>query len=285
MKNRTWLFYALTTTIFWGVWGAFIEIPEKAGFPATLGFVVWALTTIPCSVFALYKTGWKPDTDLRSVLIGCSAGAIGGFGQLVLFMALRKGPAYLVFPIISLYPVLTIILSIIILGERTNRKQWTGIILAILAIFFLANPRLNSDQAGLVWLLMSIFVFIAWGMQAFIMKYANKSMQAESIYLYMSLSSLLISPIAILMTDFSQPINWSFNGPGLAGLIQFLNAVGTLAFVYALRYGKAIVVVPLTGLAPVITIVLSLIIYGVMPGGVLLTGLIFAAIAIVLLSE
>jgi hypothetical protein len=35
----------------------------------------------------------------------------------------------------------------------------------------------------------------------------------------------------------------------------------------------------------VITIVISLIFYGVVPGGVLLTGLIIAAIAIVLLSE
>jgi uncharacterized membrane protein len=55
--------------------------------------------------------------------------------------------------------------------------------------------------------------------------------------------------------------------------------------VYALRYGKAIIVVPLSGLSPVITVVLSLIIYAVMPGTVLLIGLILAAIAIVLLSE
>jgi hypothetical protein len=41
----------------------------------------------------------------------------------------------------------------------------------------------------------------------------------------------------------------------------------------------------MTGLAPVITVVISLIVYGVVPGGVLLTGLILAAIAIFLLSE
>ena len=42
MKTKTWLFFALTTTVFWGIWGAFIEIPEKAGFPATLGYSIWA---------------------------------------------------------------------------------------------------------------------------------------------------------------------------------------------------------------------------------------------------
>jgi drug/metabolite transporter (DMT)-like permease len=110
-------------------------------------------------------------------------------------------------------------------------------------------------------------------------------MQAESIFFYMALTGLLLAPIAIIMTDFSSQINWSFRGPWLAAMIQILNAIGALTLVYALRYGKAIVVVPLTGLAPVITIVISLIVYGVVPGGVLLTGLIVASIAIVMLSE
>src|SRR5256885_12305187 len=33
-STKLWLFYAIITTVFWGIWGAFIEIPEKAGFPA-----------------------------------------------------------------------------------------------------------------------------------------------------------------------------------------------------------------------------------------------------------
>lgn len=110
-------------------------------------------------------------------------------------------------------------------------------------------------------------------------------MQAESIFFYMAVTALLLAPVAIAMTDFSSAINWTFRGPWLAAMVQTLNAVGALTLVYALRYGKAIVVVPLTGLAPVITIVVSLIVYGVIPGGILLTGLIVAAVAIVLLSE
>ncbi len=142
-EKRLWLFYALVTTIFWGVWGAFIEIPEKAGFPATLGYVVWSLTMIPCSVFALSRIGWKLDYDRRSILLGSAVGMLGAGGQLFLFQALRQGPAYIVFPIISLYPVLTIFLSLVFLKERTRLRQWTGIILAIIAMFFLSNPQIN----------------------------------------------------------------------------------------------------------------------------------------------
>ncbi len=285
-EKRIWWFYALVTTIFWGVWGAFIEIPEKSGFPATLGYVVWSITTIPCALFALSRIQWKLDHDKRSIFLGTLAGTIGAGGQLLLFLALKQGPAYIVFPIISMYPVLTIILSVVFLKERANAKQWTGIILALIAIFFLSNPQVNPVQSkGIGWLIMSIFVFFMWALQAYIVKFSNKTMQAESIFFYMAASSLLVAPLAIFITDFSSPVNWGFKGPWLAAIIQTLNAIGALTFVYALRYGKAIIVVPMTGLAPVITIVISLIVYAVTPGGILLTGLIIASVAMFLLSE
>ncbi len=286
-EKRLWLFYALITTLFWGVWGAFIEIPEKSGFPATLGYVVWSLTMIPCSLFALSRIGWKLDHDRRSVLLGSAVGLLGAGGQLFLFQALRQGPAYIVFPIISLYPVLTIFLSLIFLRERTHFRQWTGIILAIVAMFFLSNPQINpvSSSAGIGWLILAILVFIMWALQAYAMKFSNITMKAESIFFYMTATALVLAPVSIAMTDFSAEINWGFRGPWLAAMIQILNAIGALTLVYALRYGKAIIVVPMTGLAPVITVVLSLIFYGVVPGGILLTGLIIASVAIVLLSE
>jgi drug/metabolite transporter (DMT)-like permease len=285
-SNRLWLIYALTTTIFWGVWGAFIEIPEKSGFPATLGYVVWSLTMIPCALYALYRINWKLERDKRSIFLGTTVGALGAGGQLLLFQALREGPAYIVFPIISMSPVLTIFLSLVFLKERTHLRQWTGIVFALVAMFFLSNPQVNpGHSSGIQWLIFAILVFIMWGLQAYVMKFSNNTMKAESIFFYMALTGLLLAPFSLAMTDFSANINWGFRGPWLAAMIQILNAIGALTLVYALRYGKAIVVVPMTGLAPVITIGISLIVYGVMPGGILLTGLIIAVVAMLLLAE
>ena len=128
-SSRLWLVYALITTLFWGIWGAFIEIPEKAGFPATLGYVMWSLTMIPCALVALKIIDWKPETDKRSVFLGMMVGLLGAGGQLILFQALREGPAYVVFPLISLFPVLTIVLSVIFLKEKTNKRHWSGLCL------------------------------------------------------------------------------------------------------------------------------------------------------------
>ncbi|MDN5211749.1 DMT family transporter [Fulvivirgaceae bacterium BMA12] len=286
MKKQPWLIYAIITTLFWGVWGAFIEIPEKSGFPATLGYVVWAMTMIPCALFALNIIKWKLDVDLRSVLLGSTTGLLGAGGQIILFHALVKVPAYLVFPIISLYPVVTVILSVMFLKERTNKRHWYGIVAALFAILMLSyQGQENGGGTSFLWLLLPVIIFLLWGIQAFVMKFSNETMRAESIFFYMMVTGVLLIPVALMMTDFNQEINWGFKGPYLAAMIQVLNALGALTLVYALRFGKAIIVVPLTALAPVITVVLSLIIYAVIPHPVVIAGMVLTMVAIYLLAE
>ena len=68
-------------------------------------------------------------------------------------------------------------------------------------------------------------------------------------------------------------------------MIQILNSIGALCLVFAYRYGKAIVVSPLTNaIAPVITIVISLVLYSVFPHTVTLVGMIVAIVATFLLA-
>ena len=285
-KNKSWLFFAIITTAFWGAWGALIEIPEKAGFPATLGYSVWALTMVPCAIVALYIAKWKLNVEKRSIFLGCVIGLTGSGGQLLLFQALRSGPAYIVFPLISLFPILTIFLSTVFLREHGTLRQWIGIAVALIAIAFLSyQPVSGNDAQNSGWLILSILVFVLWGVQAYVMKFSNYTMTAESIFFYMMLTAVMLIPFAISMTDFTGEINMGFNGPYLAAFIHVLNAVGALTLVYALRYGKAMVVVPMTGLSPLITVVLSLILYAVIPGPILSVGVVLATVAIYLLSE
>lgn len=285
MKTKPWQFYAIITTLTWGAWGAVMEFPAKWGFPETLGYCVWALTMIPCALVALYNAGWKLNRDLRSIMLGSVIGLFGAGGQLLLFKALREGPAYIIFPLISLYPVLTIALSIGFLGERAKLLPQIGIGLALVAMGLLSyQPPNDSTAAGTVWIVLSVLVFVMWGLQAFVMKFSNETMTAESIFFYMMATAVLLVPVAYFMTDFSQPIEWGLKGPVVSAAIQALNSIGAVFLVYAIRYGKAIVVVPLTSLAPVITIVLSLILYQVVPHLVVGVGLIMASVAIYLLS-
>jgi drug/metabolite transporter (DMT)-like permease len=287
MESNLWFFYAVVTMLFWGVWGAFIERPEKNGFPATLGYAVWALTMVPCAVVALAVIGWVPEHDLRSVLLGSAAGLLGAAGQLVLFDTLRRGPAYLVFPVISLSPVVSVLLSVLLLGETASPRAWAGIVLALLAMPLLSYqpPNHSSPVEGRLWFVLALLVFLAWGIQAYVLRFANATMRSESIFFYMTLTGLLLVPVAVWMTDFTKPINWGPSGPWLAAPIQLLNSIGALTMVYAFRHGKVIIVSPMiNALAPVITIVLSLLLYRVIPHRVVVAGMALAAVAFYLMA-
>ena len=286
MNRRAGLIFALITTAFWGVWGAFAGLPAEHGFPETLIYVVWALTMIPPALFALARTGWKLPTDRRSVLLGVLIGLTGAGGQMLLFHAVHTGPSYLIFPLIALSPVVTIALSLAWLHERTTRIGALGIVLALLSLpLFDYEPGQGLAGHGVAWFLYSLIILAAWGVQAFFIKLANRTMSAEGIFFYMTLMGLALVPIALWMTDFSQPINYGWGGPYLAAATQILNSVGALTLVYAFRYGKAIVVSPLTNAgAPLITALLALALLGLVPQPLKLAGITLAFAAAALLA-
>jgi drug/metabolite transporter (DMT)-like permease len=96
---------------------------------------------------------------------------------------------------------------------------------------------------------------------------------------------LALVPVALAMTDFSRPINLGLEGPYLAAATQILNAIGALTLVYAFRYGKAIVVSPLTNAgAPLITSLIALALLGIVPQPLKITGIVLAFLAAALLA-
>ncbi|MCP9222613.1 DMT family transporter [Erythrobacter sp. LQ02-29] len=282
--ERSWLIFALSTVGLWGVWGAIAGMSAERGFPETLVYCVWSLTMVPPALIVLAMSGWRLDKDARSIAYGLTIGLLGAGGQLILFYAVTRGPAYLIFPVISLSPIVTIALSLLILKERTGRLGVLGIVLALVALPMF-DLSLSGAVGGLGWAPLALLIMLCWGVQAFFMKLANNTMSAESIFFYMMLSGLVLAPVAWSMTDFTQPINYGADGPWLAAGIQMLNAVGALTLVFAFRYGKAIVVAPLSNAgAPLVTAVLSLLILGAVPGPLKIVGLVLALVASVLLA-
>lgn len=285
-KNR-WLFYTLMATLFWGIWGALSEIPEKNGFPATLGYCIWALTMIIPALICFRLLRWKLETHRKAIFHGLLIGFLGSAGQLILFQALKKGPAFLVFPIVSLSPLVTILFSTIFLKEKISRKSWIGIIIALIAIPLLSyQPPENSLKYGSLWILLALIVLFSWGIQAYFMKVANNHMKAESICVYMTLPCILLISVALLLTDPDKKMGWDIKWPFITTGIQLLNSIGALFILYAFRFGKAIIVSPLinTG-APVITIILSLFIYGIFPHSVTVVGIFLAILAVFFINE
>ena len=268
-KKHNWLLYALVTMITWGIWMTFSDptigniylgIPED--FPSEMVYVVWALSMIPCAIFALFKINWKLDVRPKSVLLSMGVGLLGAGGQLVLFLALKYAPSYLVMPMISVAPIVTVLLSATFLKEKVSKLGILGIVLAFVAIICFAIP---SDTDGTVtswiWILLAAIVFICWGIQAFVMKLANNhTPDAESVFVYMAIAAVVLIPVAFLLKSPSELTAYGWAAPTKVFFVQILNAIGALTLVYANRYGKAMVIAPLAdACSPVICCLLSIV--------------------------
>lgn len=284
-KRNPWLLYALVTMITWGIWGAFSDQPD---FPATLTYVVWAISMIPCALVALANIKFKLDTRKKSFWLSMGVGLLGAGGQLALFQALKFAPGYLVIPMISVAPIVTVILSAIFLKERVSKLGYVGIALAFVAIIcFSLSGKTDESAKSLLWIAFAAIVFIFWGIQALVMKLANNSTpDAESVFVYMAISGVVLIPVALLMTDWSQPVNMGWNGPWMTFCVQILNAIGAYTLVYANRYGKAMIVAPLAdACAPVISCAISLVLYAHIPSVAQIIGIVAAISCVLIFSR
>jgi bacterial/archaeal transporter family protein len=133
-----WLLYALLALFLWGLWGMFSKIastslPSWAIFLVELfvylavGGVIWGLLRTPVT--------WTFPGTAAAV----AAGLCGGFALFFFLKALASGPAAVVVPLTSLYPVITVALGVTFLQESLTLRHLAGIILAAAAVWLLSQ--------------------------------------------------------------------------------------------------------------------------------------------------
>ena len=67
--------------------------------------------------------GQRWDRRPAATIYGLLIGLTGAGGQLALFQALTMGPAYLIFPIISISPAITVVMAMVLLRERIRAAR------------------------------------------------------------------------------------------------------------------------------------------------------------------
>jgi transporter family protein len=84
------------------------------------------------------KAGELAHLEIRNIFFLVTGGLIAGFfGQLALYNALKVGEASIVVPISATYPLITLIIAVLFLGESVTLTKVLGIILVISGVALL----------------------------------------------------------------------------------------------------------------------------------------------------
>lgn len=121
---------------FWGLWGFFSKLStQKIG----LQVMIWnqLISVILIIIFLLLRHELPPKIDLLGIIFGLLAGLTITLGSIAFYSLLDKYPAGFLVTITSLYPAVTVLLSLIFLREKLDTPRIVGIILAFASLIFL----------------------------------------------------------------------------------------------------------------------------------------------------
>jgi len=132
-----WLISCLVAMVCWGFWGFLMKLASEH-FNWHQIFLVTSIVTLATSslIFVLLK----PSINVHSpgFIYAFLAGIAGALALIAFYTALGVGKAIIVVPLTALYPVITIILSYLILNEKIALVKGVGIMLALVAILLVS---------------------------------------------------------------------------------------------------------------------------------------------------
>ncbi len=134
----SWLPFALATLGCWGLWG-FLQKPAAASIGPWSTIVFQGAANFLVSVAVVIFMRFQVDLHPVGVPAALAAGFLGSAGTLGFLYAVGRGETSTILPFTAMYPVLTILLSVIFLRETVSITQGIGILCAIAAIYFLSR--------------------------------------------------------------------------------------------------------------------------------------------------
>ncbi len=283
----TWVIWTSLALLSWGIWAVLSKAlgdaltAEQSQILSTIGLlpiVVVLAATGPG------RTGLQ-TASRRGLALAFAGGIVSCLGNLAYYGALARGEKVAtVVSLTALYPLTTIALAVLLLRERLNRFQRLGLGLSLAAIWLF-----NVQDDGTVFSRTVVYALppiLLWGLSGFLQKVATNHLSGETAAL-VYLGAFI--PVAVWL-GFREP--W----PVPAHLtprvwiivlaLGFFLAFGNLAVLNAFaRGGQAAVIAPLTGLYPLISVPVAVVLFREKLGGREIAGILFALASVAALSQ
>jgi uncharacterized membrane protein len=142
-----WLGFAVLALVFWGITGVTQKLSTNSiSSERSFLWFCWAMVALSVGVLLVF---W-PHGGLGTVVVlnSIAGGTLNGMGAWTSFRALESGgKASIVISLISLYPLLTVGLAVVLLGERLTLTQTAGAVTAIAAAILLSLEGSLPEEA------------------------------------------------------------------------------------------------------------------------------------------
>lgn len=133
---------ALLALVCWGFRAFCPKLASKHLPDPFSGLVFQYMGSMVCmTVYGAARSSLVPTWHPRGALFAALAGVMGTLGTAFYYRAASRAPLSVVAVTTGLYPFVSVLLALAILGEKLNGRQWIGAGLALVAVALLVPAR------------------------------------------------------------------------------------------------------------------------------------------------
>jgi drug/metabolite transporter (DMT)-like permease len=261
-----WLVYSTVSMLIWALWSLLSPLASQ-NLSGSMVQILSSFGLVPFALLLLFSKNVKKYSHLgKGVLLALATGITAGLGNVMLYNAMGLGgPASLVFPIISMAPLVPVVLAPFLFHEKIRGLQAFAVVVALVAIVLLNTTASSSASAASPdffskWMVYTILSLVIFGITFLTQKGATYFISEELCTIVFAVGFLLLDVI-LITTDRS--LTWTI--PAKAGwvsvFIGLLMGAGSMTLFAAYRCGKASIVTPYSQLFPIITVVVAVPLY------------------------
>ncbi len=143
-----WMLLALAAVVLWGVTGLLQKV--STNHVSARRSARWFLAAfIPFAIVLLLRNPLPHELPAATWLFAIALGFTLALGNWTILLAFAsEGKASIITPLAGLYPIVSIPLAIVWLGERVNTRETMGIVLALTAVVLLSyqSPAIAETE-------------------------------------------------------------------------------------------------------------------------------------------
>ena len=242
------------------IWGSSYILIKKGltGLtPVQLGSLRVIITTLLIAPIGYNKIKHIPKNKMKWVAISAF---VGSFLPAYLFaFAETEISSSVTAVMVSLTPLFTLLISVIIFGEELLKKQVLGVIIGFLGIVVLINNELLSSSFNILYVMLIVLAAFCYAVNANLLKYKLPNIPALGIVFMSFLFMFIPAFIVLFFSDF--PFSDFTSNPLILESIVYIvilalfgTAIAKVMYIKLLAISTPVFSVSTTYLMPVVAI-------------------------------